>query len=240
MKSTSKLLLTPIVLLGLVTAAMNANASITISGSDLNSLHYSGDPGDAQYVAGTPDVAQLTTPDSGLNGDAPAVYVRASNPLATSSLSTLSALDASYSLFSSSGGNGNPPYWLTYLTDPNTSGLIGVVSFGGPTLNGSSQIHVFYDNDPGALSSDDYWGDTLSTLDGTAYGTTTFGQLEVFETGVEIGDWDNAAAIIPASANIDSITISSVPEPTTIIAGAMLLLPFGLSTLRILRRNRIA
>ena len=33
---------------------------------------------------------------------------------------------------------------------------------------------------------------------------------------------------------------TAVPEPTTIIAGALLLLPFGASTLRILRRNRIA
>ncbi|HEY4952202.1 MAG TPA: hypothetical protein VII71_02315, partial [Verrucomicrobiae bacterium] len=90
--------------------AMSASASVTISGSDLNSLKYSGDPGDAQYVAGSPDVAQLSTPDSGLNGDAPTVFVKASNPIATSSLSTLSALNASYSLFSSSGGNGNQPY----------------------------------------------------------------------------------------------------------------------------------
>jgi hypothetical protein len=31
-----------------------------------------------------------------------------------------------------------------------------------------------------------------------------------------------------------------VPEPTTMIAGALLLLPFGASTLRILRKNRVA
>jgi hypothetical protein len=30
-----------------------------------------------------------------------------------------------------------------------------------------------------------------------------------------------------------------VPEPTTVLAGALLLLPLGASTLRILRRNRI-
>jgi F0F1-type ATP synthase assembly protein I len=29
-----------------------------------------------------------------------------------------------------------------------------------------------------------------------------------------------------------------VPEPTTMIAGALLLLPFGASTLRILRKSR--
>jgi hypothetical protein len=31
---------------------------------------------------------------------------------------------------------------------------------------------------------------------------------------------------------------SAVPEPTTMIAGALLLLPFGASTLRVLRKNR--
>jgi hypothetical protein len=223
--------------------ALNAGADVTISGSDLNSLHYSGASGDAQYVAGTPDVAQLSTPDSGLNGDAPAVYVRASNPLATSSLSTLSALNASYSLSSSSGGNGNQPYWLTYLVDPNTSDLIGVVSFGGPNLDDASQIHVFYAYDAGALTSDTYWGDTLAELDGTAYGTSTFGQLSVYETGVEIGDWNNGEAIVPASADIQSITISTpapVPEPTTIISGALLLLPFGAGFVRKLCKRHTA
>jgi hypothetical protein len=32
--------------------------------------------------------------------------------------------------------------------------------------------------------------------------------------------------------------ITSVPEPSTIVAGALLLLPLGVSTLRILRRNK--
>jgi len=34
--------------------------------------------------------------------------------------------------------------------------------------------------------------------------------------------------------------ISSVPEPSTIVAGALLLLPFGVSTVRILRKNKIS
>jgi hypothetical protein len=49
------------------------------------------------------------------------------------------------------------------------------------------------------------------------------------------------------SANGGFVSISQVaqsfhqvPEPTTIIAGALLLLPFGASTLRILRKNRTA
>lgn len=37
-----------------------------------------------------------------------------------------------------------------------------------------------------------------------------------------------------------SAKLTAVPEPSTIISGALMLLPFGASTLRILRRNRAA
>jgi hypothetical protein len=64
--------------------------------------------------------------------------------------------------------------------------------------------------------------------------------MTVYWVGLEIGDGGPAA---PASANIESITVSgvsAVPEPTTMIAGALLLLPFGASTLRILRKKQTA
>ena len=40
--------------------------------------------------------------------------------------------------------------------------------------------------------------------------------------------------------NVNQDQLAIVPEPTTMIAGALLLLPFGASTLRILRKNRTA
>jgi hypothetical protein len=39
---------------------------------------------------------------------------------------------------------------------------------------------------------------------------------------------------------LDDISLVLVPEPTTMIAGALLLLPFGASTIRFLRKNRAA
>ena len=39
---------------------------------------------------------------------------------------------------------------------------------------------------------------------------------------------------------VSEISLTPVPEPTTIVAGAMLLLPFGMSTLRMLRKSRTA
>jgi len=41
------------------------------------------------------------------------------------------------------------------------------------------------------------------------------------------------------TAYIDNVSVTPVPEPATMVASAMLLLPFGISTLRILRRNRV-
>jgi hypothetical protein len=37
-----------------------------------------------------------------------------------------------------------------------------------------------------------------------------------------------------------SLILTAVPEPTTMVAGAMLMLPFGFSTLRMFRKNRTA
>ena len=214
----------------------------TISGTDLSGLTYRPGSPDSQYVpaAGlTPALAALSTPDSGVNGDAPVVYVRAAN-VGLPTLGILDTLSASYHLFDAAiGPAGTSPYWLTYLYAPG-GGYVGVVSFGGPDLNGSSQIHVFYDfdSDPNPHTTDTYFGDTLSALDSILYnGTTTFGQLGVYETGVEIGNWDNGNNTIPANANIDSITVN-VPEP----ASSTLLLSFGLGSLLIFgyRQKRLA
>jgi hypothetical protein len=229
---------------------MSASATVTIQGTDLNNLSYRPNVGTgpspavstAAYVpaaAPAPALAALYTGDSGLSdgAGAPAVAVTA---LAAGlpTLGTLNGFSASYDLYGAATGPvGTQPYFLTYLYAPG-GGYIGVIG-GGPDLNGSSQIHVIYVS--GATASSAYWGDTLSQLDSTAYNGTTFGAMTVYETMVEIGMWDNGGATIPASANIQSITlfpaVAPVPEPTTMIAGALLLLPFGASTLRILRKR---
>jgi hypothetical protein len=60
---------------------------------------------------------------------------------------------------------------------------------------------------------------TLEALDslidpnsGLDYGLST-----VAWAGVEIGDWDNGVATISASADIDSITVSQAPEPSSLL-----------------------
>jgi hypothetical protein len=226
-------------------AAMSASASITYSGTGLQGLDYqpsylwTAEAGyylapatDAQYVpasGSTPALAALYTPNSGTDWTDPTPAVFVQGPMGT-----LSSFSASYSLYSpATGPSGTSPYWILYLTD-DTGFTAPIVADGGPTINGSSLVHLF-----GGPSI------TLSALDADIDPITglAYGQETVAWAGVEIGNWDNGDNIIPASANIDSITVpgvAPVPEPTTMIAGALLLLPFGASTLRILRKKQTA
>jgi hypothetical protein len=202
-----------------LTVTMSASASITYSGTALNGLDYSGGPGEAQYVPGTPDVAQLYTSDLSTSGDSPAVYVQGP-------LGTLSSFSASYAL---SSGTTVDPYWVLWMADDTSYQHPIVSTYGGP-LNGSSLIHV------GNLTSGSI---TLSALDLLIdpISGLTYGQETVAWAGLEIGDGGSGAG----TANIESITVpgaAPVPEPSTMVAGALLLLPFGVSTFRILRKRQ--
>ena len=56
--------------------------------------------------------------------------------------------------------------------------------------------------------------------------------------GFDYGDADFQDVLLPSSGA--SINVAPVPEPATMIAGALLLLPFGASTLRTLRKRQVA
>jgi hypothetical protein len=178
--------------------------STTYSGTGLAGLTYVGNTGDAQYAPGTPDVAQLYTANSGTADadDSPAVFVQGP-------LGTLGSFSASYDLVSSSGPSGTSPYWILWLTD-DLGFTLPIVADGGSTLNDSSLVHV------GDLTNGSITLEALDSLtdpnSGLAYGLST-----VAWAGVEIGDWDNGDSAIPASADIDSITVSQTPEPSSLL-----------------------
>lgn len=78
----------------------------------------------------------------------------------------------------------------------------------------------------------DFWAEHALPDDATnvVFIQETGGPFTIYTVANDAGD--------SITYQIDSVV--TVPEPTTMIAGALLLLPFGADTLRILRRNRTA
>jgi hypothetical protein len=71
------------------------------------------------------------------------------------------------------------------------------------------------------------------------------GLLFISSGGIEVNLWGNGPSDYTlydntgAQAHVNgTATLTAVPEASTVIAGALLLLPFGASTLRILRRKQ--
>ena len=93
-----------------------------------------------------------------------------------------------------------------------------------------------------SLWSDDYG------VNGAADGGVAFEQTlaNVLDFGLSFGGgsgFQNGFALMPGvtgSFDLEELTTMPVPEPTTMVAGVLLLLPFGASTVRMLRRSRSA
>jgi hypothetical protein len=143
---------------------------------------------------------------------------------------------------------------------PTTAiGTIDVV--GGLAISGS--LNVLGGPNSGSYplllppgSDGSFTWDNLVNVAGNPSATPSYfpGDGLVFGNGgtAEVNLWYNAAgpnswgpksyALWGAPPNwspvaFGDLTLTPVPEPTTMIAGALLLLPFGLSTIRILRRK---
>lgn len=148
--------------------------------------------------------------------------------------------------------SGNPGY-IGIVTDPVHSGTFAA-SFGAvgfqtmlaqtlvPTTPGSSYLIDFWlknDYGPGNLFTVDWNGSTIFTqgdsqsFDWTEYTFTV--SATATSTPLAFGFRQD-----PSFFQFDDVSVTPVPEPTTMIAGALLLLPFGASALRSLRKNRTA
>jgi hypothetical protein len=84
------------------------------------------------------------------------------------------------------------------------------------------------------------------SVDGTTLGTFIAPGVGVWSTFSTTFTWTGQTPIgvldlvtTPGGNDfaLDNISLTAVPEPTTMIAGALLLLPFGASTIRILRKK---
>ncbi len=159
-------------------------------------------------------------------------------------------------------GDGTTQFRLDDLTyaihssDPGDS-LVAMGNFIGANYNGTSRIGVSWGTDRVKGGGDDI-------VYTSGNGTTLVDELVYVGVGNAWwpggGDPDPANPLLGRQGSMDaaassivgveitgsysilgntgSDTVTVVPEPSTYIAGALLLLPFGASTIRILRKNR--
>jgi hypothetical protein len=242
---------------------------VTVSPGNMNgwsfqtTTSYAGTP-TAQMVTGpgTPPLgvgsAELTTPAA---GGAALIYTSAYNGQSLSSITSLNY--AAYDAVSGNGqqfpymaialGNGDVLFFEPPYQTPGT---------GNPSLpnQGPTQMNTWqtwnaltggwWDNN-GTFSPGTYESPTVPGVGSLATyaGTPSIGDLSIEGIYLQVG-YDGTNNV----GYVDDVTIgttasgtttydfepSSVPEPTTIVAGASLLLPFGASALRLLRKKQTA
>jgi hypothetical protein len=156
------------------------------------------------------------------------------------------------------------PPWLDYSAPNGASRWVSVNSSGGggPDASFTYVTTFFLGNAAGLTLSGKWSSDNDSDVflnnilighqnfsDG---GVNSFEHYNSFNNSLALANGLNTLTFVvhngyvppqggdagPFGLRAESLTV--VPEPTTMIAGALLLLPFGASTLRVLRRNRAA
>jgi hypothetical protein len=119
--------------------------------------------------------------------------------------------------------------------------VFGVVSI-SDTLASGTYYYLAFMSAPDSNPDSDTWSAWLATAEDWFGAQNTWSY--VTETAQNGGSFDASQYLDPGvHGSIQSATFWStvvVPEPTTMIAGALLLLPFGASTLRILRKRQMA
>jgi hypothetical protein len=154
-----------------------------------------------------------------------------------------------------SGPGPNPQYWgiqnAAYLW--NTFGM-GIVSSGSNQRAAALEFAVWtalYDSSGyGALGHPNNWLAPIGQMDSTTlnyynqYTAALMSAGSFINTHLYTGNVleSTIAGSGPGSGGSQEFLLlgSPVPEPTTVIAGALLLLPFGASTIRMLRKTRAA
>jgi hypothetical protein len=147
-----------------------------------------------------------------------------------------------------SGGTATADLLLGY-TVTATSGKIFAIDqnyTGSAQPSGGSYLSVAETATvPGntTIVASSYLDQTITSTSFTATGAILNPNQPILNITKDIGlgitaDSGGFITISQVAQSFDQVV--PVPEPTTIIAGALLLLPLGASTLRILRRNRMA
>ena len=121
---------------------------------------------------------------------------------------------------------------LTY-TDGATALAAGTLTLNFATQNPGQNSLAAYINGVQVGTTETVPGIYVFPESGAAAGYTLTEVLTYTVNPSVNGGLVNASGFV-------GITATPVPEPTTMVAGALLLLPFGMSTLRILRKRQAA
>ena len=214
---------------------LSANATITLTGSQLAGLGLSvpartvGDTGSASYGNGQ---ITLTSGDNvgggGENQFLDTAQITVNNGYDGIMLGTVNSFlagDASFDLKSATAGGGQYAYWDVLVS--NGIHTYQINTYGDNTLG----VHPFNSSRP---NMDFPVGTPWTTL------AATYGSYNVLAITIDVGGWDTGPTRGPQTDVIDSITLpdDAVPEPPTIIVAGLLLLPLGGSIYRILRKRR--
>jgi hypothetical protein len=132
-----------------------------------------------------------------------------------------------------SGLSGAPSSAGLGISSSGLSGLFCDANFNGPNLGG-----------PVALDGIQYGitsaGDNSAIANGGLAKNAIIKDAVLFTLKINSGTYDLSSihnVTFQYGTSLSEPQVTAVPEPTTMIAGALLLLPFGASTLRVLRRR---
>jgi hypothetical protein len=109
----------------------------------------------------------------------------------------------------------------------------GSYTLAGPTTDGS----FVWDNAVSIGSAPFLPGTGLVWTDGSSEVNLWYNTDSQWGPTGTYGLWGAPPNWTPEAFGDATLTLAAVPEPTTLIAGALLLLPFGASTIRILRKK---
>jgi len=121
-------------------------------------------------------------------------------------------------------------------------GISGSILLSGINLSGTYTLKLYQ-----WIDNPIYTGDMTYNIGAGNFGLTAIGTTPGNPGGWQ--EWDaqltlagqNITITAPGTgAIVDRVMLTVVPEPATMIAGALLLLPFAFSTIRIIRKNKSA
>jgi len=194
--------------------------------------------------AGVLAVSALPQVARGVLSDYMIVRDAQGNQLAYLSVTEQDEINSPNNLWKMDTGIANAAQWAnpTAVLEGPSEGVPGTISdiFGVARLaNGQGGFNYYL-----AFMSDTEGVPLSIAAAETWFGGSYGGWATVTETLQNQGMFDATKYVdwnIYNNGVVGSATFfSDVPEPTTMIAGALLLLPFGASTLRILRKSRVA